>query len=92
MLTQKECGSMKKKCCALSLWSFVLAVVTFAVTYFVYHYVKPEGQITAYRSEIGKPMVTLLLSQLGTMFLFVSIFSRGVACIVFGGEKTKKES
>jgi len=67
---------MKKKLNKLTLCSFLLAVLTFAATYLLCHYVTPEGQLTpVFREEAGKPMITLWLGQLGTMFLFSGIIS-----------------
>ena len=73
---------MKKKFKKLGIWSFLLAVVTFAVTFVFCHYVTPEGQLTAvFQEQAGKPMVTLWMGHLGTLFLFVAITSLLVARI-----------
>ena len=75
---------MKQKFKALSLWSFVLAMAIFVFSYFLYHYVTPEGAITlTYHPGPGKPLVTELWAILGTMFLFSSILSGMIARIFF---------
>lgn len=82
---QTESGArenMNKKLKKLARWSFLLAVVTFAVTFVFCHYVTPEGQFTAvFQEQAGKPMVTLWMGHLGTLFLFVSISSLLIARI-----------
>ena len=79
---------MREKFKKLSRRSFVLALGIFVFSFFLYHYVTPEGAITlVFQQEPGKPMVTLLWSVLGTCFLFSSILSSMIARIFFP-EKT----
>ena len=79
---------MKKKFQKLSLWSLVLALAIFVFSYFLYHYVTPEGTIAAiYQKTPGKPLVTELFSILGTLFLFSSILNGMIAKIFFPKEK-----
>ena len=75
---------MKKKFQKLSLWSFVLAIVIFAISYVLFHYMTPEGAITmVFRKEAGKPVVTNMCAMLGVMFLFSSILNAMIAKIFF---------
>jgi len=67
---------MKKKWNTLALCLLLLALVTFAVSYFLYHYTLPGGGITLVRQPVpGKPFVTALVANLGVLFLFGSIVS-----------------
>ena len=75
---------MKQKFKALSQWSFALAMAIFVFSYFLYHYVMPEGAVTlTYQPGPGKPMLTELWAILGVMFLFSSILSAMIARIFF---------
>ena len=79
---------MKAKFNRLSTWSFVLAVAIFILSFFVFHYVTPELTISpVFQKEAGKPLVCLLLSVLGVLFLFSGIFCRMIAKIFFPEEK-----
>ena len=75
---------MKKKCNILALWSFALALGIFVFSYILYHYVTPDGLFTSvFRFEPGKPLVTLLFSAWGVMFLFAGVMSLLVGRIFF---------
>ena len=75
---------MKQKFKTLSLWSFVLAMAIFVFSYFLYHYVTPEGAVAmVVQQEPGKPLITELWAILGVMFLFSSILSAMIARIFF---------
>ena len=75
---------MKKNFQKLSLWSLVLALAIFVFSYFLYHYMTPDGTFTTvYQQGPGKPLVTELFSILGTLFLFSSILSGMIAVIFF---------
>ena len=79
---------MREKFKKLSRWSFVLVLGIFVFSFFLYHYVTPEGAVTmVYQMQPGKPLITLLWSVLGTCFLFSSILSSMIARIFFS-EKT----
>lgn len=76
---------MKKKMKILAAWSLILAVAIFVLSFFVYHYVMPDGSIsTVFREEAGKPFVTQLLANLGVLFLFNGILDLMIAKIFFG--------
>ena len=79
---------MREKFKKLSRWSFVLAIGIFVFSFFLFHYVMPDGTITlVFQEKPGKPMVTLLWSILGTCFLFSSILSRMIAGIFYPEKK-----
>lgn len=70
---------MRKKLNKLSGWSFVLAVVTFAINYVCFHFLTDAGFTTVWQPEAGKPFVTDLVGQLGVLFLFA-----GIMCLLIG--------
>lgn len=72
---------MKKKFKKLSLWSFLLSIAIYLLSYFVYHFVTPTGITLVWHPEPGKPYVTMLFSMLGVFFTFSSIMSLIVAHI-----------
>lgn len=75
---------MNRKLKKLAVWCFLLALVIFAVTYVMFHYMTPEGTLTMVRQEgAGKPFVTLLFGIWGVLFLFGSVMSLLAARIVF---------
>jgi len=74
---------MKKKFESLSFWSLILALSVFALTFFVYHFVTPEGITLVYHEEVGKPFVTHMLGILGILFLFSSITNMMIARIFY---------
>ena len=78
---------MKAKFNRLSTWSFVLAVVIFILSFFVFHYVTPDLTISpVFQKEAGKPLVCQLLSTLGVLFLFSGILCRMISAIFFDAE------
>ena len=79
---------MKKKFMKLSGWSFALALIIFLLSYFMFHYVLPDGTITTvFQEEAGKPMVTALWAILGVLFLFTGILSQLIARIFYPEKK-----
>ena len=75
---------MKKKFQTLSRRSLVMALAVFVFTFFFYHYVTPDFSITLeFQQGPGKPLISELLSILGTMFLFAGILSGMIARIFF---------
>ena len=57
---------MRKKFNILSLCSFALALGIFAFSFYLYHFVTPDGAFTTiWQPEPGKPMVTLLFGIWG---------------------------
>lgn len=52
---------MRKKCNTLALWSFAIALAIYVFTYFLYHYLSPDGCFTTvFQETAAKPFVTLL--------------------------------
>ncbi len=75
---------MQKKCRALALWCFLIAVLIFVISYLLYHFTLPGGAIAlVWQATPGKPFVTELLANLGVLFLFGSIMSLLVGKIFF---------
>ena len=66
---------MKKKTLKLSLYSFIISVVSFIINYVVFHYVTDDGFTTVHQEEAGKPFVADLIGQFATLFLFLSVAS-----------------
>ena len=78
---------MKKKLKRLSVWTFALALVTFAVDYICFHFLTDQGFSVVWQPEAEKPMVTVLLGILGVLFLFASVMCLLTEKILF----TEKE-
>ena len=75
---------MKQKFRKLSLWSFVLAVILFAIAFVLFHYMTPEMTFTmTFRKEPGKPLVTEMVAMLGVLFLFSAILNAMIAKVFF---------
>ena len=66
---------MEKKLLKLSLISFIISVIFFVITYFVFHYITDEGITLIKQDEAGKPLVTNVLSMFSTLMLFLSVSS-----------------
>lgn len=82
--TPKERCSLRKKCNILALCALVLSLAIFVFTYFLFHYLSPEGGFSAvYQETPAKPYVTLFFGMWGVMFLFASIMSFMIG-IIFG--------
>ncbi len=78
---------MKKKFRILSLCSFCVSVLIFIVSYYMYHYLTPNGFTSVWQAEAGKPFITELFAILGVLFLFGSIFSFIISVIFFPKER-----
>jgi hypothetical protein len=78
---------MKKKFRKLSLALLISAVVTFIITYFIYHYLTPNGFVPVWQPEPCKPYVTFLFAILGVLLLLSSIETFFVSNIFFKKEK-----
>ena len=57
-----------------SLIEFIVSVVLFAIDYVLFHFVNDSG-FTSWQSEPGKPLVTLLVGVLATLFFFAAAMS-----------------
>lgn len=73
----------KQKLLKLSLYSFIISLILFAITYFVFHFVTDDGITLIWHEEAGKPFVTDLLGQLSVLFLFASSFTLLIYFVVF---------
>lgn len=78
---------MKKKCRKLSMALLISAGVIFIIAYIFYHYLTPNGFISVWQPEPGKPFVTLLVAILGVLLLLSSIEAFFVSNIFFGKEE-----
>lgn len=75
---------MRKKCNALAICSLLIALAIFVFTYFLFHYLSPDGGFTAVLQETpAKPFVTLLFGIWGVTFLFAAVMSWLVGRIFF---------
>lgn len=78
----------KKKWYTLGSWSFIISVAIFTFTYFMFHYLGPDGSFGhLYQEEPVKPFVTLLFGIWGVTFLFASVMSFLVGKIFFSDEE-----
>ncbi len=55
----------------------------FSINYYVFHFVTDDGLTLTWHEEAGKPFVTDLIGQLGTLLTFGSIASFLVGAVVF---------
>lgn len=77
---------MKQKFRKLSVWSFVLAAVLFALSFLLFHFLTDSGVTTVFQQEAGKPFVTEMAADLGVLFLFTGILCRMIEKIFFPNE------
>ncbi|MBQ4073116.1 MAG: hypothetical protein IJD50_05320 [Clostridia bacterium] len=73
----------RKRLFKLGVIFLILALVVFAINYYVFHYVTDDGLTLTWHEEAGKPFVTDLIGQLGTLLTFGSISSFLVGAVVF---------
>ena len=74
---------MNHKFKKLSNWSFVLAVVLFALSFVLFHFLTDSGFVTTWQPEAGKPFVTEMVADLSVLFFFSGIVCRMIAGIFF---------
>ena len=79
---------MRKKCLILSAASLTLALAIYAFTYYLYHYLGPDGFGTVFYEEPTKPLVTLYFGIWGVMHQFAA-FTALLVGLIFGGKKDK---
>ena len=79
---------MKKNLLKLSLISFIISVIFFIITYFVFHYVTDEGITLIKQVEAGKPLVTTVIAMFSTLMLFLSTSSLLVYFIFYKNKKS----
>ena len=79
----------RKKLVILAIVCLLLALAIFTLDFWIYHYITPEGTISpVFRQEVGKPLITQLLGNLGVMFLYSSLMSL-ILAMIFGKGKEK---
>ena len=76
----------KKKLLKLSLITLIIGLCVLAIAYFFFHFVTDDGITFVWHPEAGKPFVTDMIGQLGTLFLFSSAMS-ALCAYVFCDEK-----
>ena len=75
---------MKKKLSLLALVCFVLSLVIFVWTFYIYHHLTTDFVFSAqWQPEPGKPFITLLFGIWGVTFLFASVMSLLVSWIFY---------
>lgn len=79
---------MKRKLLKLSLITLIIGLCVMLIAYFFFHFVTDDGITLTWHPEAGKPFVTDLIGQLGTLFLFASAMSL-ISAFVFFGEEEK---
>lgn len=79
---------MKKNLLKLSLISFIISVIFFIITYFVFHYVTDEGITLIKQDEAGKPLVTNVIAMFSTLMLFLSASSLLIYFIFYKNKKS----
>ena len=73
----------KKSLRKFSLFSLICGVVILAIAYLFFHYVTDSGITLIKQAEAGKPFVTDLIGQLGTLFIFSSAASLLASFVFF---------
>ena len=76
----------RKKLFKLSLVCLIIGLAVLAIAYFFFHFVTDEGITLVWHPEAGKPFVTDMIGQLGTLFLFSSALSAVCALVLFDKE------
>ena len=79
---------MEKKLLKVSLISFIISVILFVITYFVFHYITDEGITLIKQDEAGKPLVTNVIAMFATLMLHSSFMSLLVYYIFYKKRKS----
>ena len=77
----------KKSLLKFSLILLIVGLCVLAIAYFFFHFVTDEGITLTWNPEAGKPLVSDMIGQLGTLFLFGSAVSLIAALVFFEDEK-----
>ena len=72
---------MKEKFRKLSTRCFVLAIVLFALSFVMFHFLTDSGFTTVFQTEAGKPFVTEMAADISVLFFFAGILCRMIAKI-----------
>ena len=78
----------KKKLLKLSLITLIIGLFVMLIAYLFFHFVTDDGITLTWHPEAGKPFVTDLIGQLGTLFIFASAMSF-ICSLVFFDEENK---
>lgn len=81
----------KKSLRKFSLISLICGVAVLAIAYFFFHYVTDSGITLIKQAEAGKPFVTDLIGQLGTLFIFSSAVSFISSLIFFSKDPSSSD-
>ena len=73
----------RKKLFKLGIIFLIMTLVVFAINYYVFHFVTDDGFTLTWHEEPGKPFVSDLIGQLGTLLLFGSITCFLAGAVVF---------
>ena len=77
--------SLRKKILKSSMIEFTASLILFVLDYVLFHFVNDSGFTTVWQSEPGKPLVTLLVGVLATLFFFAAAMS--VICALIFTDK-----
>lgn len=77
----------KKSLLRFSLILLIVGLCVLAIAYFFFHFVTDDGITLTWHPEAGKPFVSDMIGQLGTLFLFGSAVSLIAALTFFKEEK-----
>ena len=73
----------KKNFLILSLITFIIGIIVFGISYFMFHYVTDSGITLVWHPEAGKPFVTDLVGMFGVLNIFASLISLLIGLIFF---------
>ena len=83
---------MKKKCYIFALCSFLIALAIYVFSFYMYHYMGPDGSFgPVYHKTPVKPFVNLLFAIWGVTHQFAAVTALLVGKIFFSDGKTRKE-
>ena len=74
----------------LSLITFAVGVLFFAVAFFAFHYLTDSGFSTAWHAEAEKPFVTELFGDFGVLNITVSFVSLLIYFLFRENEKKRR--
>ena len=74
---------MKKKFLKLSLITFIVSIVFFALAFFCFHFVTDQGITLIYHQEAGKPFITELIGDFAILNVATSFISLLIAFIFY---------
>ena len=79
--------SQRKRCFILAACSMAVALAIYAFTFYMYHYLGPDGFSNVYREEAYKPLVTFYFGVWGVSFQSAAVISLLIGWIFFPKEK-----